>query len=29
VTAGVEGATEDHVVCVVDEQGKVIDRFTG
>ncbi len=28
VTAGVEGATEDHVVCVVDEQAEVIDRFT-
>ena len=28
VTAGVDWAKEDHVVCVVGEQGEVIDRFT-
>jgi transposase len=28
VTAGVDWAKEDHVVCVVGEQGEVIERFT-
>ena len=28
VTAGVDWAKDDHVVCVVGEQGEVIDRFT-
>jgi transposase len=28
VTAGVDWAKDDHVVCVVDEHGEVVDRFT-
>ena len=28
VTAGVDWAKDDHVVCVVGDQGEVIDRFT-
>jgi transposase len=28
VTAGVDWAKDDHVVCVVGEQGEVIERFT-
>jgi transposase len=28
VTAGVDWAKDDHVVCVVGEQGQVVDRFT-
>jgi transposase len=28
VTAGVDWAKDDHVVCVVGDQGQVVDRFT-
>jgi len=28
VTAGVDWATDDHAICVVDDQGQAIDRFT-
>jgi hypothetical protein len=28
VTAGVDRAKDDHAVCVIGEQGEVIERFT-
>ena len=28
VTAGVDWAKDDHAICVVGDQGQVIDRFT-
>lgn len=28
VCAGVDWAKDDHVVCIVDPEGKVVDRFT-
>jgi len=28
VTAGVDWAKDDHAVCVVGDQGQVLDRFT-
>ena len=28
ITAGVDWAKDDHVICVVGEQGEVLDRFT-
>jgi hypothetical protein len=28
VTAGVDWAKDDHAVCVVGDQGEVLDRFT-